>query len=162
MFAIHSASNHKNVLSVDDADCSFVSHYSSMYVVWIWLHFFFFSDYNMRENVRKLFQAYSKLLNRYPGPVQSVQTSALMAVGDVTCQLLVEKKSFKTLDKMRILKFGGIGLFFIVSISFFFFSWMILTICVELPNASRSCCYLADMDLIASWVILSVEVFSVT
>ncbi|KAJ9594297.1 hypothetical protein L9F63_014302 [Diploptera punctata] len=36
-----------------------------------------------------------------------------MAVGDVTCQLVVDKKTLQTLDGVRVLKFGSIGLFFV-------------------------------------------------
>ena len=48
--------------------------------------------------------------------VQSVQTGILMATGDIISQLNIDDRTIKTLDFSRTLRFGGLGLFVIVSI----------------------------------------------
>lgn len=64
----------------------------------------------------KLIHAYRRILHAYPIIVQSVQTSLLMALGDICAQTIIEDKNLKQLDLIRTARFGSLGMILVVSI----------------------------------------------
>ncbi|XP_043211962.1 protein Mpv17-like [Amphibalanus amphitrite] len=58
----------------------------------------------------RLRDLYSRLLQRHPVIVQSVQAGALMGVGDLLAQTAVERKRPSEIDLPRVGRFFGIGL----------------------------------------------------
>ncbi|XP_069688575.1 protein Mpv17 [Periplaneta americana] len=65
------------------------------------------------SRLRHLYNGYHSFLHSYPILTQSLQCSFLMGTGDVICQVALEEKNLKTLNYERLLKFTGIGFFFI-------------------------------------------------
>lgn len=57
---------------------------------------------------------YTRMLHSRPILTQSVMTGALMAVGDVAAQQIVEKRGIADHDIMRTMRLSGYGLFFAV------------------------------------------------
>ncbi|CAH0600551.1 unnamed protein product [Chrysodeixis includens] len=62
---------------------------------------------------RRLFRMYQDVLRRRPYLVQAVQTSVLMAAGDVIAQTGIEKIPLTSLDISRTIRFSSIGFFVI-------------------------------------------------
>lgn len=68
------------------------------------------------KHLRKLFGVYRAVLYTHPVYTQALQSSFLMGVGDVLSQTVFEDKGIKNIDKGRVIRFAGIGFFFMVSI----------------------------------------------
>lgn len=54
---------------------------------------------------------YKRALDKHPILVQSVQAGILMGAGDIIAQTFVEKRTLSTIDRMRAVRFFGIGFF---------------------------------------------------
>ena len=57
---------------------------------------------------------YDGVLVRRPVLSQSISTGVICSIGDVIAQEVIEKKGWKNYDFQRTLKFGAIGLFYVV------------------------------------------------
>ncbi|KDR14760.1 protein Mpv17 isoform X2 [Zootermopsis nevadensis] len=64
------------------------------------------------KHLRKLFGVYRAVLYTHPVYTQALQSSFLMGVGDVLSQTVFEDKGIKNIDKGRVIRFAGIGFFF--------------------------------------------------
>lgn len=60
---------------------------------------------------------YQKLLDKHFLVVQCIQTGSMMAIGDVVAQTLIEKKKNNEFESMRTVKFGLLGVCFVVSLT---------------------------------------------
>uniref|UniRef100_A0A2P2I5S7 Mitochondrial inner membrane protein Mpv17 n=1 Tax=Hirondellea gigas TaxID=1518452 RepID=A0A2P2I5S7_9CRUS len=56
-----------------------------------------------------LLRAYSSALRRFPTTVQSIQAGSLMAVGDMTSQMLIERRSLQQYEWQRSARFFTLG-----------------------------------------------------
>ncbi|XP_067014575.1 protein Mpv17 [Anabrus simplex] len=57
-----------------------------------------------------LFRAYQEVLRRHPFGVQAIQTGLLMGAGDIIAQTAIEKKTFRELDRQRLIGYSALGL----------------------------------------------------
>eukprot|EP01017_Pseudomicrothorax_dubius_P021918 TRINITY_DN2358_c0_g1_i2.p1 TRINITY_DN2358_c0_g1~~TRINITY_DN2358_c0_g1_i2.p1 ORF type:complete len:212 (+),score=29.53 TRINITY_DN2358_c0_g1_i2:75-710(+) len=73
--------------------------------------------------------SYNALLTKYPISTKMVSAGLLMAAGDITCQLIVEKRK-KTYDAMRTIKLASIG-GFVVAPALHFWYGPGLSFCVN-------------------------------
>ncbi|GAB6028175.1 hypothetical protein CHUAL_002381 [Chamberlinius hualienensis] len=60
-----------------------------------------------------IWRAYQNVLHKHPFKTHTVLTGVLMGLGDVSAQLIVEKKPIKQVDLVRTGQFAAVGLFFV-------------------------------------------------
>ncbi|XP_050728735.1 protein Mpv17-like [Eriocheir sinensis] len=63
-----------------------------------------------------VYKAYARLLKTHPMAVQCLQAGTLMGAGDVTSQMLIERKTFREYEWQRTARFFALGTFLVAPI----------------------------------------------
>ncbi|KAK4306710.1 hypothetical protein Pmani_021491 [Petrolisthes manimaculis] len=63
-----------------------------------------------------LARAYSQALKKYPFTIQALQAGTLMGAGDVSSQILVERKTAKQYEWKRTVRFFALGTFLVAPV----------------------------------------------